>query len=176
MSSQRRRNANRLNALKSTGPKTALGKRASSLNAQKHGLLSSSLDTIACAAFQELQRWAMEMSYSAETASEIAKQLLAHRRVMDAYCQIYTSRGPEFTEVMAQGGGHVGKKLAWAEQVIGAQATGQAAAISDEEFDAIVNWLLGIGSAPTSLLKQLHNLERYQRSAAAKLLKATRRD
>jgi len=37
-SSPRRRRANRANALRSTGPRTALGKRAASLNATRHGL------------------------------------------------------------------------------------------------------------------------------------------
>jgi hypothetical protein len=38
MASSRRINANRLNAKKSTGPKTALGKLKSSRNATRHGL------------------------------------------------------------------------------------------------------------------------------------------
>lgn len=37
-SSPRRRRANRANALRSTGPRTAAGKRAASLNATRHGL------------------------------------------------------------------------------------------------------------------------------------------
>jgi len=37
-SSARRRRANRANALRSTGPRTAAGKRAASLNATRHGL------------------------------------------------------------------------------------------------------------------------------------------
>ena len=41
MISQRKLEANRRNALKSTGPRTEAGKRICSMNAVKHGLFSS---------------------------------------------------------------------------------------------------------------------------------------
>ena len=42
MCSDQKRQANRVNALKSTGPKTAKGKAVSSRNATKHGLTAQS--------------------------------------------------------------------------------------------------------------------------------------
>jgi hypothetical protein len=41
--SERKRQANRENAKKSTGPKTAIGKRNSSFNATKHGMLAKKI-------------------------------------------------------------------------------------------------------------------------------------
>jgi hypothetical protein len=43
MTSEKKAEANRRNALKSTGPKTPEGKAAVSLNALKHGLLSQEI-------------------------------------------------------------------------------------------------------------------------------------
>ena len=43
MTSEKKAEANRRNALKSTGPKTPEGKAAVSLNALRHGLLSQEI-------------------------------------------------------------------------------------------------------------------------------------
>ena len=43
MSSRKQRDANRRNALKSTGPKTAKGKAQAKMNALKHGLTAEEI-------------------------------------------------------------------------------------------------------------------------------------
>jgi hypothetical protein len=84
---------NRCNAVKSTGPRSASGKRASSQNSRKHGLnsvpdLESSLE------YQALVELIAEEGFSAFACADIAAGLLNYRRVMDAYYGTYTSPEP----------------------------------------------------------------------------------
>jgi hypothetical protein len=51
--SDRKLKANRANALRSTGPKSAAGKATSCLNATRHGILSTSLDLPKAAAARD---------------------------------------------------------------------------------------------------------------------------
>ena len=89
----RRSLANQCNALKSTGPRSTFGKRASSQNSRKHGLNSapafeSSLE------YQALVGLIAEEGVSAFACADIAAGLLNYRRVMDAYYDTYTSPEP----------------------------------------------------------------------------------
>ena len=86
----RRNLANRSNALKSTGPRSVSGKRASSQNSRKHGLniiseFESSLE------YQALVELIAEEGFSAFACADIASSLLNYRHVMDAYYDTYTS-------------------------------------------------------------------------------------
>jgi hypothetical protein len=89
----RRSLANRYNALKSTGPKSAAGKRASSQNSRKHGL-SSAPDFGSSPEYQALVELIAEEGFSAFACADIAAGLLNYRRVMDAYYDTYTSPEP----------------------------------------------------------------------------------
>ena len=84
---------NRCNALKSTGPKSASGKRASSQNSRKHGL-NSSPDFELSIEYQTLDDLIAEEGFSAFSCADIASSLLNYRRVMDAYYDTYTSPEP----------------------------------------------------------------------------------
>ena len=91
--SHRRSLANRSNALKSTGPRSAAGKRASSQNSRKHGLniapdFESSLE------YQALVDLIAEEGFPAFACADIAAGILNYRRVMDAYYDTYTSPEP----------------------------------------------------------------------------------
>ena len=91
--SHRRNLANHCNALKSTGPRSASGKRASSQNSRKHGLnitpdFESSLE------YRALVDLIAEEGFSAIACADIASSLLNYRRVMDAYYDTYTSPEP----------------------------------------------------------------------------------
>jgi hypothetical protein len=93
MPNHRRSLANQSNALKSTGPRSVAGKRASSQNSRKHGLNSvpnfeSSLE------YRALVELIAEEGFSAFACADIAAGLLNYRRVMDAYYHIYTSPQP----------------------------------------------------------------------------------
>ena len=85
--------ANRFNALKSTGPRSAAGKRTSSQNSRKHGL-NSPPDFESSPEYQALVDLIAEEGFSAFACADIAAGLLNYRRVMDAYYDTYTSPEP----------------------------------------------------------------------------------
>ncbi|MDB9999716.1 hypothetical protein OAE16_04670 [Porticoccaceae bacterium] len=89
----RRSLANRCNALKSTGPRSAAGKRASSQNSRKHGL-NSVPDFESSLEYQTLIDLIAGEGFSAFSCADIAAGLLNYRRVMDAYYDTYTSPEP----------------------------------------------------------------------------------
>ena len=94
MTTNPRRNlANQCNALKSTGPRSAAGKRASSQNSRKHGL-NSAPDFESSSEYQTLVDLIAEEGFSAFACADIAAGLLNYRRVMDAYYDTYTSPEP----------------------------------------------------------------------------------
>jgi hypothetical protein len=93
MPNHRRNLANRHNALKSTGPRSASGKRASSQNSRKHGL-SRAPDFESSIEYQVLIDLIAEEGFSTFACADIATGLLNYRRVMDAYCDTYTSPEP----------------------------------------------------------------------------------
>ena len=89
----RRSLANRSNALKSTGPRSASGKRTSSQNSRKHGL-NSAPDFESSSEYRALVDLIAEEGFSAFACADIAAGLLNYRRVMDAYYDTYTSPEP----------------------------------------------------------------------------------
>ena len=89
----RRSLANQCNALKSTGPRSAAGKRASSQNSRKHGLNIISVFE-SSSEYEALIDLIAEEGFSALACADIAVGLLNYRRVMDAYYDTYTSPEP----------------------------------------------------------------------------------
>ena len=89
----RRSLANRYNALKSTGPKSVVGKRASSQNSRKHGL-NSAPDFESSYEYRARVELIAEEGFPAFACAAIAAGLLNYRRVMDAYYDTYTSPEP----------------------------------------------------------------------------------
>ena len=84
---------NRCNALKSTGPRSASGKRASSQNSRKHGL-NRAPDFESSLEYKALVDLLAEEGVSGFACADIAAGLLNYRRVMDAYYDTYTSPEP----------------------------------------------------------------------------------
>ena len=91
--SHRRSLTNRCNALKSTGPRSAAGKRASSQNSRKHGL-NSPPDFESSPEYRALVDLLAEEGFPAFACADIAAGLLNYRRVMDAYYDTYTRPEP----------------------------------------------------------------------------------
>ena len=90
MPNHHRNLANQSNALKSTGPRSASGKRASSQNSRKHGL-NSAPDFESSLEYRALVELIAEEGFSGFACADIAAGLLNYRRVMDAYYDTYTS-------------------------------------------------------------------------------------
>ena len=93
MPNHRRSLANRCNALKSTGPRSVSGKRASSQNSRKHGL-NIAPDFESSIEYQALVELIAEEGFPAFACADIASSLLNYRRVMDAYYDTYNSPEP----------------------------------------------------------------------------------
>ncbi len=91
--SHRRNLANRCNAVKSTGPRSVSGKRASSQNSRKRGL-NSPPDFESSSEYRALVDLIAEEGFSTFACADIASGLFNYRRVMDAYYDIYTSPEP----------------------------------------------------------------------------------
>lgn len=85
--------ANRVNALKSTGPRSAEGKLISSINGRRHGLAASPESEIAAdPRLESLAKEARALGFSLEETRQLALTLLAARSVIDAKHAAY---GPE---------------------------------------------------------------------------------
>ena len=94
MTTDARRNlANRCNALKSIGPKSEAGKRASNQNSRKH-VLNVAPDFESSSEYRALVELIAEEGFSAFVCADIAAGLLNYRRVMDAFYDTYTSPEP----------------------------------------------------------------------------------
>ena len=91
--SHRRNLANRCNSFKSTGPRSADGKRASSQNSRKHGL-NSAPDFESSSEYEALIDLIAEEGFPTFACADIAAGLFNYRRVMDAYYDTYNSPEP----------------------------------------------------------------------------------
>ena len=89
--------ANRVNALKSTGPRSDEVKLASSINARRHGLAASPSSELATdLRLDSLAEEARALGFSFEDARQLVVTLLAARSVIDAKHAAYEPEpGPE---------------------------------------------------------------------------------
>ena len=80
MSSPRQRAANRANALKSTGPRSAQGKVRAKLNATKHGLSLPLDERVFADQIQEISALVRDDCDTEEQANELAKRIIDFER------------------------------------------------------------------------------------------------
>ena len=94
--------ANRSNALKSTGPRSEVGKRRSAVNSKKHGLnsLLMSADSEVGEEFSLLVSDAIRLGYSEQDARAVVATLQLGRAVIDAKHHAYQDK-PESEKVEA---------------------------------------------------------------------------
>ena len=169
----RRSLANQCNALKSTGPRSVVGKRASSQNSRKHGLNSapsfeSSLE------YQALVELIAEERFSAFVCADIAAGLLNYRRVMDAYYATYTSPEPvnEFMRDMNV----KGSIPIFRELLIPSGSEPQDVREMAAFFASMQRQERRKGGRVSRRTADTHKLIRYQRNGIARLSRAVRHD
>jgi hypothetical protein len=162
---------NRYNALKSTGPRSAAGKRASSQNSRKHGL-NSAPDFESSSEYSALVELIAEEGFSAFACADIAAGLLNYRRVMDAYCDTYTSPEPvnEFMRDMSVKGSIPIFREMLSESGSEPQDVREMAAF----FADMQRQERRKGGPVSRRSADTHKLIRYQRNGIARLSRAIR--
>ena len=171
--SHRRSLANQCNALKSTGPRSLAGKRASSQNSRKHGL-NSTPDFESSSEYRALVDLIAEEGFSAFACADIAAGLLNYRRVMDAYYDTYTSPEPvnEFRRDM-----NVKASIPIFRELLSPSGSEPADVREMAAFFADMQRLERRKGGPVSRrTADSHKLIRYQRNGSARLSRAIRQD
>ena len=164
---------NRHNALKSTGPRSTAGKRASSQNSRKHGL-SCAPDFESSIEYQALVDLIAEEGFSAFACADIASSFLNYRRVMDAYYDTYCSPEPvdEFLRDMnVKGSIPIFRELLIPSGSEPADVREMAAF-----FASMQRQERRKGGPVSRRSSDTHKLIRYQRNGIARLSRAVRQD
>ena len=172
MTTNPRRNlANRCNALKSTGPRSVAGKRASSQNSRKHAL-NSAPDFESSLEYQALVELIAEEGLSAFACADIAAGFLNYRRVMDAYYDTYTSPEPvdEFMRDMSV----KGSVPIFRELLIPSGSKPQDVKEMATFFADMQRLERRKGGPVSRRSSDTHKLIRYQRNGIARLSRAVR--
>jgi hypothetical protein len=162
---------NRCNALKSTGPRSADGKRASSQNSRKHGL-NSSPDFESSLEYQALVELIAEEGFSAFACADIASGLLNYRRVMDAYYDTYTS--PEPVDEFLRDANMRASNPIFKELLSPSGSEPQDVREMAAFFASMQRQELRKGGNVSRRSADTHKLMRYQRNAIARLSRAVR--
>ena len=163
--------ANRCNALKSTGPRSVAGKRASSQNSRKHGL-NSAPDFESSSEYEALVALIAEEGFSTFACADIPAGLLNYRRVMDAYYDTYTSPEPvnEFRRDM-----NVRASLPIFKALLSPSGS-EPQDVRDMAafFASMQRQERGKGGPVSRRSSDTHKLIRYQRNGIARLSRAIR--
>ena len=172
MTTNPRRNlANRCNALRSTGPRSAAGKRASSQNSRKHGLNSAPTFELSNE-YQELIDLIAEEGFSAFACADIASSLLNYRRVMDAYYETYTS--PEPVDEFLRDANVKASNPIFSELLIPSGSEPQDVREMAAFFASMQRQERRKGGPVSRRTTDSHKLIRYQRNGIARLSRAVR--
>ena len=169
--SHRRSLANRSNALKSAGPKSVAGKRASSQNSRKHGLNSAPTFELSNE-YQELIDLIAEEGFSAFACADIAAGLLNYRRVMDAYYDTYIS--PEPVDEFLRDVNVKASNPIFSELLSPSGSEPQDVREMAAFFASMQRQERRKGRPVSSRSADTHKLIRYQRNGIARLSKAVR--
>ena len=167
----RRSLANQCNALKSTGPRSVVGKRASSQNSRKHGLNSapsfeSSLE------YQTLVDLIAGEGFSTFACADIAAGLLNYRRVMDAYYDTYTS--PEPVDEFLRDANVKASNPIFSELLSPSGSEPQDVRDMTAFFASMQRQERRKGRPASRRTRDTHKLIRYQRNGIARLSRAVR--
>ena len=172
MTTNPRRNlANRFNALKSTGPRSATGKRASSQNSRKHGL-NSAPDFESSIEYRALVDLIAEEGFSSFACADIASGLLNYRRVMDAYYDTYAR--PEPVDEFLRDVNVKGSNPIFSELLSPSGSDPQDVREMAAFFASMQRQERRKGGPVSRRSSDTHKLIRYQRNGIARLSRAVR--
>jgi len=171
MPNHRRNLANQYNALKSTGPRSVVGKRASSQNSRKHGL-NSAPDLESSSEYRALVELIAEEGFSAFACADIAAGLLNYRRVMDAYYDTYTS--PEPVNEFRRDANVKASNPIFRELLIPSGSEPQDVREMATFFAGMQRQERRKGGPVSRRTTDTHKLIRYQRNGIARLSRAVR--
>jgi hypothetical protein len=168
MTSNRKILANRINATRSTGPRTALGRRRVSRNALRHGLATSILeDPVKCAEVERLAR--------ALVPAGAADQLDMARVIGEAELELLRVRTTRATLI------HLNELAIFADAMAAKSEPydGQISNIPYEKVPEQTEWipqeLERQALAVLRALPKLARLDRYERRAFSRRQRAIRR-
>jgi hypothetical protein len=160
--------ANRNNAKRSTGPRSMLGRAISSQNSTKHGL-NRAVDFENGDCFDSLLKLVKDDGYSHDKAHSIVLAILNHRRVMDAYCDIYAQ--PEEVDDSIQ-------DISLASIRLGLKGIAKGSEVTAYEIQSMARLIMRSHNerhqvkSVSSCIVDCHKLIRYQRNAVSRLSKA----
>jgi hypothetical protein len=167
----RRNLTNRCNALKSTGPRSEAGKRASSQNSRKHGL-NSAPDFESSSEYRALVDLIAEEGFSGFACADIAAGLLNYRRVMDAYYDTYAS--PEPVDEFLRDANMKASNPIFSELLSPSGSEPQDVRDMAAFFASMQRQERRKGGPVSRRSSDTHKLIRYQRNAIARLSRAVR--
>jgi len=162
--------ANRINAKRSTGPRSMLGRAISSQNSIKHGL-NRAVDFENGDRFDTLLKLVKDDGYSHDKAHSIVLAILSHRRVMDIYCDIYAQ--PEEVDESTQ-------DVSLAAMRLGLRRMAKGSEVVAYEIQSMARILMRSHNerhqvkSVFSRIADCQKLIRYQRNAISRLSKAIR--
>ena len=162
---------NRGNALKSTGPRSVAGERASSQNSRKHGL-NSAPDFESSSEYRALVELMAEEGFPAFACADIAAGLLNYRRVMDAYYDTYTSPEP-VDEFLRDANMRVSNPI-FSELLSPSGSEPQDVREMASFFASMQRQERRKGGPVSRRTADTHKLIRYQRNGIARLSRAVR--
>jgi hypothetical protein len=162
---------NQCNALKSTGPRSVAGKRASSQNSRKHGL-NSAPDFESSLEYRALIDLIAGKGFSAFVCADIAAELLNYRRVMDAYYDTYT--GPEPVDEFLRDVNVKASNPIFSELLSPSGSEPQDVQEMASFFASMQRQERRKGGPVSRRTADAHKLIRYQRNAIARLSRAVR--
>ena len=160
--------ANRINAKRSTGPRSMLGRAISSQNSIKHGL-NRAVDFENGDRFDTLLKLVKDDGYSHDKAHSIVLAILSHRRVMDIYCDIYAQ--PEEVDESTQ-------DVSLAAMRLGLRRIAKGSEVVAYEIQSMARILMRSHNerhqvkSVFSRIADCHKLIRYQRNVVSRLSKA----
>jgi len=173
MPNHHRNLANRCNALKSTGPRSAAGKRASSQNSRKYGL-NSAPDFESSSEYRALVELIVEEGFSAFACADIASGLLNYRRVMDTYYDTYSS--PEPVDEFLRDANVKASNPIFRELLSPSGSEPQDVREMAAFFADMQRQERGMGGPISRRTTGSHKLIRYHRNCIARLSRAIRQD